>query len=793
MDTKEIQINSYSDLLTEAIQNSWNNTSSEAFIGALAEHLELLVNKLIQYGDEQAEHLATAPPYKSLEYKDSLIFHFHWVEAAKSFLIMWRNVLFENQKAAILHLDDLLNEEQKLLLKKDSENSLYAASQELMQSNDKLIAKLKKQNNGLEQQLEQWHKQDIAWPVYKQQFERLKQQAAELKGQYLKLKDIHQIISTIKKLSLDTIRACEEEVVVLQKLAKESIAFINENINGSTGKIPIYLENTEHKISFHEYNQQFNRNLEGLIVQLVEETDISLETQAGILQKTNINFKKGIAQWMDSEILPLLMEIWELSSNTSNNLKMALINIRNRAILLHNDNKDGQNSSLGIEDLCQPLHTFLQQSDDFEQSTLQLDQLIHHRIEKNFQLSNIFQANTSFLNIENQSTLTQLRSNQNELLKKAQVWFKEQRRKVDNWLSVVQAEDTLSTSEKIVRYLESRLAEKHNQSYNGIFLTQGYIGESFWVGREIELKRMATLIEQWQQGYRGSVLLTAKRFAGKSLFGDIISNRFFAQNTLRLVPNSSIQLSGRSFNTSYDLGQALEFINKYRANQKILVWLDDLELWHDQSISLSKNVEQLKQHIDKHFSHVFYIVSLGPHLKKQLAKSHDLERSFQAEINLDYMDLAAVHKAILIRHGATHKRLVDKMGKGIQPQAFEQMTKQIYRYAKANIGESLSLWSANITPNNEEEVHFSLDHSYVLPDFLEADLALVLRVLLLEKRTNEYRLRKRFGPAFNAKYAEALLRLQSTGVIKRQLDGWLEINPVAVNDIMEQLEQEGYL
>ena len=78
-------------------------------------------------------------------------------------------------------------------------------------------------------------------------------------------------------------------------------------------------------------------------------------------------------------------------------------------------------------------------------------------------------------------------------------------------------------------------------------------------------------------------------------------------------------------------------------------------------------------------------------------------------------------------------------------------------------------------------------------ELFEADQALVLRTIMLEKRTNEYRLRKRFGPAFNPRYAEALLRLLGVGLIQRHLDGWLEIDEVAVNSITRQLRAKQYI
>ena len=60
-----------------------------------------------------------------------------------------------------------------------------------------------------------------------------------------------------------------------------------------------------------------------------------------------------------------------------------------------------------------------------------------------------------------------------------------------------------------------------------MFLTEGWISDSFSVPRTEESARIATLVENWRLGFRGGVMLTGKRFAGKTLFGEVISQQHF--------------------------------------------------------------------------------------------------------------------------------------------------------------------------------------------------------------------------------------------------------------------------
>ena len=151
-----------------------------------------------------------------------------------------------------------------------------------------------------------------------------------------------------------------------------------------------------------------------------------------------------------------------------------------------------------------------------------------------------------------------------------------------------------------------------------------------------------------------------------------------------------------------------------------------------------------------------------------------------------------IRQAILIRHGATHKDLVNGDGEKASALDFDKLIKQIYYSSEANIGEALNHWAYSTTASSIDEVKQRNDPFYALPDFLTPDHALLLKTILLERRTNEYRLRKRFGPAFQERYAPLLQRLLSVGLVQRQLDNWLIINEAAVNDVIHLLRNKNY-
>ena len=177
------------------------------------------------------------------------------------------------------------------------------------------------------------------------------------------------------------------------------------------------------------------------------------------------------------------------------------------------------------------------------------------------------------------------------------------------------------------------------------------------------------------------------------------------------------------------------------------------------------------------------------HLQNFLA----IDKVFQAILNMDNMSKEEVRQAIVIRHGATHRKLVDAQNEPLASTAFNKITTRIYKAARGNIGDALNKWAFGTKKVNDQQVINVFSDKYTLPDFINTDIALLLSSLLIQKRTNEYRLRRLFGPAFSTKYAYSLQRLITTGILKRQTDGWLEINEKVVNEIANILIKKNYL
>lgn len=795
----------FESTLHRSIDECWFASDALTHLSALARHSEILKEAMLEVGDFAIQQLEN--PQEGQSDEDRLQYYiitFRWAEQAKYFLILWRDIIFEQQKAQILLIDGKTDEERINRLKGESKGTLRAAADHLLQFIKEEIAEIRKSRSGKEGRIGTWKLQQNPWKIYRDQINTLPEQCKDLVEKFEALKQVARVFEKMDHLVQKSEDQCTNEIENIKKLAESNINYIDETLEETREKnlkkIIQHLENLETEIKIPHHLNIFTDAFEKLLAQLPKKAQVAVDIEEGIILFKEVNFKKSVKQWLESEILPLLYEEWELTENISNGMKMSLVNIRNRAILLAAENKDNgtgkeiEQEDFEKSDLCQPLHSFLKRITTTLNSLIELDVLTTNRVNDIFLVSSIYSDNPVFLPIPLQSTINQLKLNPKNIFDMALAWWQQKTEFLRKIRLNAELEESLSVSEKVVRFIQSRMGDKHSAHYASIFLTQGYIGESFRVGRAKELKHVENIIENWRSGFRGAVVITGQRFAGKTLFGEVTAHQFFFQkHVIRLAPNSVLKIEGRRMTTGFDLKEALEYIRKHTLNQPSLVWIDDFELWWNHEISLSKNARTLIKYIDNYAGQLFFLVSMSNWTKAHLNKFYETGKVFQAEINLDRMSEEEVREAILIRHGATHKNLVDEEGEEITPQQFHKMTRRIYKATYGNIGEGLTRWSAATHQSGEDNVIHEYKTDIPLVDFVSSDSALLLAIVMMKKRTNEYGLRKLFGPAFVEKYQGILQRLISVGILKRQLDGWLEVNEVIVNDLGRLLERKKYL
>ena len=782
--------------LDSTVDQTWNGKS---------DHLESLVNgiaKITHHILELGEYVKTSLDENSLEPNEilpSYLIQYSWMEEAKSFLILWRDVIFQDQKALVLESNQKISPQNLEQLRVTSKSVIQKSRTHLKDFLEKETSDLAKDPRELKSKISNWKKNRSPWGTYRKQIESINEQCKKLIEQNKSLLQATKVFQSIEQLIQQNISASKIEIDQLKILANEATELVEEQFKDKPGKLSTLLDNMESKLETSHHLELLNISIDQKVDTLEENIQVPIETEGGLLLFREVNLRNNSRLWLESEATPFIYEFWEINDQILNSFKMALMNIRNRAMLFSNELTKGNAAKEELdprfeqEKFCYPLNSFLQKTNSWENELNKLTGTIQDRLSKEFQVSEIYNVEDNFLPVPLQTTINQYRLTQNPWVLKTRNWFKKQVNLFQKFKNTVEKEDALSISEKIVRYVQNKKSPTDNQQYSNIFLTKGYMGKSFWVGRKIETERFKNIVDQWELGFRGAVILSGQRFSGKSLFGEYVSTLHFPQKSIRLLPSVTLKVGGRVLDTTYDLGAAIDFIQKYSVNDQSLIWIDDLENWSDPNIPLGQNVRALTRAIDNHGGRMFFMVSMGNWMAAHLDKTHDIQKVFQADINLDKMSAEEVKEAILIRHGATHKVLVNKNNEEPSPQEFQKMTDGIYRNTQGNIGDSLTRWSYSIHKMAEEKVECQASINYALPDFFNPDVAIILTTLMMEKRTNEYRLRKLFGSPFQEKFNFIIQRLISVGILTRHIDGWLEVNELVVNEVGKMLEEKNYL
>ncbi|MFT6807195.1 MAG: hypothetical protein ACJA01_000414 [Saprospiraceae bacterium] len=780
-------ISAYNQKSQSAIQE-FDLPENDEQLKVLSAIIHMLVNDLVAIGDE-AEKILThseEEPTKGLAF----MVHYDWIEEAKQVLILWRDTLFQYQKARILLIDkvttsrdveDLHTRTIETLKKavKSQEKAFEVGVSEL--SGEKLLSS----------KIEEWNILIDPWPIYKEQIEDIACQASILVVSYFAVEEVAESFERISEEARKVGQHIDLEVDSLKEMAEGAISYIAE-YNEEPKKIVFHLETQEQQLNSPANLEQLNLFVDNELIELNKLIQVPIDTAGGLVRYKELNFGKGIRQWLESEIFPSMYEMVDIAERVSNAMKMSLINIRNRAILLSKEVKDPKPNEFALP-LDQPIHVLRENIEAWQAEMHSIRETMEGRLSASFRISHIYDQNHEFLPIPLQSTLNQLRIDQNKFWTKTKQWIMQRTTAFQQLRSTVLKEEALSDGEKIVRYVENRSYNHDHHHYDSIFTAEGYIGDSFCVGRLQELEHIVQLIAHWREGYNGAVILHGQRFSGKTLFGDLVSHRYFHQDVIVLRPSNVINIYGRRLITDYNLGDALDFVSKYSRVRKNLVWIDDIELWNDKSISISENINHLMRYLDKGANRMFLMISMNSSSLHHYNGLYGINEAIPTCINLNRMSGEEIRRAILIRHGATHKTLVDDKGQEMKSSEFNRLTSECHRSAFGNIGEALRLWAYASTVTSEQQVSISAMPSYELPDFITDDNAIILRAILLHKITNEYELNKQFGPSFKKKYNILIHRLLGVGVLTRREDGRLQIASAVVNSLTRLLAKHRHI
>ncbi|MEM6772166.1 MAG: hypothetical protein AAF597_16450, partial [Bacteroidota bacterium] len=449
----------------------------DAHLGLLEEALKRILPAATEIG-EQA-HLQ--------QNKDDLAqwVTFAWIPEAKDFLILLRDVLFEEQKARLMEHEGRLQAGAFDRLRTSSRTVLEEAARYLADFQDKAYAK----PTGLAKKRKQWAVQRSPWPVYAEQFAALVEQAAIICEQAVDLlltADIYLRVDNLFSSAFSRYRTYLNKLTEGLKSSLEELsererisnpAALLKTVRGFVGQAPK-----------PETAADFIELLEALTKGLPTKQGLVTGTQGGTMLRLDVNLQRNTTNWLESELMSELQDFYLRRGQIESRLQIALQTGENRI-----EFDQSQDVEIAGQEIAQ---TIIQLGRNLERSEVAIEKLeaeVMRHLKEELYASHAYEP--GFLALSVQQTLSQYRRYQKTGLQQLRDWGRQKIRALRDLGRESLWEEQLGFSERMVRLVRSRSVVPENAHYSSMFLTKGYTGESFRVGREAELKRVATIVE----------------------------------------------------------------------------------------------------------------------------------------------------------------------------------------------------------------------------------------------------------------------------------------------------------
>lgn len=622
--------------------------------------------------------------------------------------------------------------------------------------------------------------QSSPWPVYEGQFGQIIDQIKYLNQSNGEIENwigaFSQIKSSINQIMQGSLVQVQNYVASIQNAIEQLPSEIAPNkglqiVDGFLEKMDLNEEITS--LDIPEIVEQNSRNLQKI--------DIVTASDDGFLIEKKLDFNKTVKRWIDLELLPQLIDFWEYQGRAESLIKSSLFNVRNRFSMA----QDQQESNLQGNHLG-PLEQLSDNLSKISSSQKDTLQAIKRMLDEEFLVTKVY-GKGDFLEVSIQSSLSQYSADTESLFSKLLQQGKSIFKGLDKSYKSGFFKKEGNLLEQAISAISYRTAVDSNAHYDAIFLNRTFTGDFFVVPREEDEIRLKNALAQWDEGFAKSFLITGEPLCGKTTFLQHSLKKFCQEQILFLEPNGILTLEGRKFKTTYSLKVTFSEILKSSYSRRVVLVIDNLELWRDDKTPFLENVRALLDFLDNAHKDYLVVVATSNHLSHYLTARLGFYDHFSNVLDITALNEKNIVKALLLRHGASHRTLIDKNGEVLQPKEIHANISRLCRRFDNNIGEILQAWTYGTSIHGTDEVRYEYT-SKELPDFLTSYEAIVLKHLILYRHIDERSLKEYVGKNFNDTFRSALKRLANVRVLERKDDGKLWLNPIVAHDIIKILK-----
>lgn len=771
------ELNQYKDVLFENRTNSELKTIvSDKFVKICKKFISIGQNELQLLEGENGK-------IGELAY----LMHYRLPDFFKDLMVIHRDVLLQLQIGRHKQLEGVVTEKALQLHTASSQKILLQAVEYFIQKfKEEEIStnRLGKTKSGVDAKvkhhLNPWNTYIKQFEVVLAQFKSINDNDSIVKLSIRVFKELANRTNEITTLSITESEAIVKDLVhtafsIGKITSKEDISHIIQGLE----KIEISLDTPKN------YQEGFTQSIADISNNLPR-TNIPVATEGGFLLEKRVDFGRSAKKWMDFNILPQVIELWENKAELFAFAKHSIFNLKGSLVIAKNqENISG--STIEIQSLKSIEETFKANLKEQKNISTSISKIL----ETEFLATSVYKQE-EFLEVSLQSSLNQYTSETNDRftkwIGKISGFFGNVNTAYDKVVSV-KPKDLLETGTDCIAH---RMFKEENAQYDMLFLNKNFLGDHFLASRANEEEVFEKALEQWDKGFHKSVLVVGDNHSGKSTFMSKVVKKSLRKEVIVLDIDSTITFQGRKFNTTKNLKEALQEIKKYRYNSKPIVIIDNLELWVDKSHAFLDNIRAVLKFVESESDDILLVVSVSKLMQQHLNHRLSFTNSFSTLIDLSSSTNAEIFNAVRLRHGASHRKLVDNNDELISPSQFERLVYRLCKRFGNNIGEVLQAWTYGTSLTIDNKVVYSESTQY-FPDFFTNEEVILLKYVLLYKIIDERTIKSFLGKRYAFGYESALKRLVNTKVLVRDQRGFLSLNAVVSYDVQKSLIYRGIL
>ena len=719
------------------------------------------------------EENQSIPEHQSSSY----LFHFSYPDRFKSILLLVRDSLLQLSIAEQRRLEEFISVAQEEHHREQVLSLLVQECREMEGFFSSEYESMTKREDLFKQKLDSIKHFSNPRDIYRNQFEAIQKQLDEIATCGLQLKKTQEDFTKIRKLVLKM----KDEVVLTNRFYQEKTTQCLEDLellNQNQKEVDQVIASFSALLSAgkaQEINSDSNiRQLEDEINRL-KEISFPVGSQNGYLLTKKIDFRKTTQKWMDYRILPEMIDLWDHQEAVSSQL----LNVANRI-------KNSLSFAKGVSTPPSVEGEIKSWKEIIDKEKLTADQnehpvhLIEELLEKEFKVSEVY-TQAEYLKIPLQTNFARLRSSSKKKNFWSQtlesLWFK-----LGKKVKVVTQNTPHQKLEIALEILETRNEKEIPDHYHSLFQNKNFLGDLFMVRRPAQEEEIKKVVDHWKKGHNRSLAVIGPPLSGKSTLLEFAAHLFPAKEVLILQPHEHITVEGRKFKTTENLGQALSFIGRSLHNSRQIVVIDDLQIWRNEEISLAENAAALVEFINTNFSKAFVILGITKSLCLHLDSLMNFTEGFTTLLEVKTAKFDEIYKAVMLRHGASHKKIFEKEGTWMSE---VQIRKKIHWLAKKhdfNIGAVLQAWIFCTDIQPDGTIRFTEKETH-LNDFMQMPELLILKHCLLFGYSTDLELKKLFTVNYESKYKPALRKLLNLNIMERDTLGQLTVKNSVRQDL----------